>query len=52
MKIETERLSIIAITPEQLELWINDIPQLEKELACSYQAEPMEGIFKKSYPDN
>lgn len=47
MQIETERLNIIALTPEQLELWVNDIPELEKELNCSYQAEPMEGIFKE-----
>lgn len=45
--IETKRLSITALTPGQLELWINDIPMLEKELGCSYQAEPMKGVFKE-----
>ena len=47
MEIETERLRVAALTPEQLELWIYDIAQLEKELNCSYQAEPIEGIFKE-----
>lgn len=47
MKIETERLIIIALTPRQLELWVHNISKLETELKCSYQAEPMEGIFKE-----
>ncbi len=45
--IETERLKIVALNPEQLELWTNDILQLEQELKCSYQAEPIEGFFKE-----
>lgn len=47
MKIETERLYIIALTPEQLELWTNDTAELEKQLSCSYKAEPMEGLFRE-----
>lgn len=49
MKIETERLCIIALTPEQLELWTNDTAELEKQLSCSYKAEPMEGLFRELY---
>ncbi len=47
MKLETERLEITALTPEQLALWVQDLPALEKALDCSYQAEPVEGIFKE-----
>lgn len=47
MKIETERLELTALTPEQLEWWLNDCPRLEAELGCSYRAEPMEGIFRE-----
>lgn len=45
MIIETERLELIPLTPQQLKLWIDDIQTLEKELNCSYQAEPMSGLF-------
>lgn len=47
MKIETKRLELIALTPEQLGLWISDISRLEEELGCSYQAEPVEGVFRE-----
>lgn len=47
MEIETERLRITALTPEQLDWWLNDLPRLEEKLNCSYQAEPLEGIFKE-----
>lgn len=47
MQIETERLRITALTPEQLDWWLNDLPWLEEKLNCSYQAEPLEGIFKE-----
>jgi RimJ/RimL family protein N-acetyltransferase len=43
--IETDRLYLIPLTANQLKLWIEDIPTLEKELNCTYCAEPMEGIF-------
>lgn len=62
MKIETERLELIALTPDELKLWISDIPSLEKKLNCSYKGEPIDGFFldilKKQYeitikdPDN
>lgn len=45
MKIETERLEIIPLNPCQLKSWVEDISTLEKELNCSYKAEPMEGFF-------
>lgn len=45
MKIETKRLELIPLTPDQLKLWCYDIKSLEKELNCIYKAEPMEGIF-------
>ena len=45
MQLETERLCLIPLTAKQLQLWVEDIPALEKELNCRYQAEPMEGIF-------
>ena len=45
MKIQTERLELIPLTPNQLKLWIENIDELEKVLSCSYKAEPMEGFF-------
>ena len=45
MIIQTERLELILLTPNQLKLWIEDIPTLERELDCSYKAELMEGFF-------
>lgn len=45
MVIQTERLELIPLTLNQLKLWIEDIPTLEKELDCSYKAELMEGFF-------
>lgn len=47
MKIETERLEMIALTPDRLALWTNDTAKLEKEMDCTYLAEPMEGIFRE-----
>ena len=43
--IQTERLELIPLTPQQLRLWIEDITRLELELNGIYQAEPMEGFF-------
>lgn len=45
MILKTERLEITLLTPSQLKLWIEDIPALNKELNCTYKAEPMEGFF-------
>ncbi len=44
--IETERLRIVPLTPPQLALWTEDLPRLEAELACRYDAEPVEGLFR------
>lgn len=45
MIIETERLQLIPLLPQQLRAWIEDRPALERELNMTYQAEPLEGIF-------
>ena len=45
MIIKAERLELVPLLPYQLRLWVEDIAGLEKELNCSYQAEPMEGFF-------
>ena len=45
MQLETERLYLIPLTAKQIWLWVNDISALEQELNCSYQAEPMQGMF-------
>lgn len=47
MEIETERLHIIALTPDQLEQWTYNMGELEKELQCSYKGETMEGLFRE-----
>ena len=45
MILETERLELVPLLPRQLRLWVEDLLKLENDLKCSYQAEPMEGIF-------
>lgn len=45
LSIRTERLELLPLDSRQLALWTDDLPQLEAELACSYQAEPMQGTF-------
>lgn len=45
MVLETERLDLVPLLPNQLRLWVEDILKLEKDLKCSYQAEPMDGLF-------
>ncbi|RXI42134.1 N-acetyltransferase [Clostridium tetani] len=45
MMIQTERLELIPLTLNQLKLWSEDIPKLEKELDCYYKAEEMKGFF-------
>lgn len=43
--METERLELLPLNLRLLRLWAEDLPALERELSCSYQAEPMEGGF-------
>lgn len=45
MKIETERLELIALKPRQLKCWVDDITALEQELDVVYKAEPLNGFF-------
>ena len=45
MKIETERLELIPLTPHQLKLWIKDLSVLERKLDCIYKGEPLQGFF-------
>ena len=44
--IETDELTLYPLNAEELSLWVNDLPGLEKKLGWHYCAEPMEGIFK------
>ncbi len=46
MTIETDRLTLHALDARQLALWIKDMKSLERELYCTYEAEPMEGFFR------
>lgn len=43
--LETERLELHPLKVDELQLWIENLPKLEKLLSCSYEAEPLEGIF-------
>ena len=45
MTVETNRLTLVPLTAQQLKLWIENIAALEKELACSYDAEPLTDVF-------
>lgn len=46
MDIDTKRLKIIALTPSQLNILVNNISELERELDFSYNGQVIEGIFK------
>ena len=46
MKIDTDRLEIRLLTAEQLSLWLNDPPRLERVLECRYRAEPLAEGFR------
>lgn len=46
MEIETRRLKILALTPEQLDMLANNLSGFEDELACAYQGKGGEGCFK------
>lgn len=43
--LETIRLTLIPLDARQLRLWYHDLAALERELACTYRAEPPEGPF-------
>lgn len=45
--IETERLRLHALDPRELSLLLNDMGTLERELAFTYRAESVDGIFEK-----
>lgn len=45
MKINTQRLEIVALTSKQLDMWCNNIGDLENEFNCTYEGEPIEGVF-------
>lgn len=47
MEMETTRLKIIALTPDQLETLSTKVSALEKEFNCSYEGEAIEGSFQK-----
>ncbi len=47
MIVNTERLELAVLDARQIRLWLEDISTLEKELNCSYKAEPIEGFFRK-----
>lgn len=47
MTLETERLEIYALTPGELLLLAEDMAELEKSLAVTYRAEPVEGHFRE-----
>ena len=40
--IDTLRLRIFPLTPEQVRLWVEDLPALERELGYSYRGIPLE----------
>ena len=45
MKLDTERLELFALNARQMRLWLENLPELEKELNCSYKAELLEGDY-------
>lgn len=47
MTRETERLEIYALTPGELMMLAEDLPELEKSIGAVYKAEPVEGRFRE-----
>lgn len=45
MHLVTQRLYLVPLTAPQLQLWVQDMPALEKELDCHYRAQPVAGKF-------
>ena len=45
MKLEAQRLELVALTAKQLKLWLEDVKALEDELNCIYRGEPVLGHF-------
>lgn len=49
MKINIENgLYLYPLSSDELSLWLNNLPELEKKLNCTYCAEPLEGILRDS----
>lgn len=46
MKLKTERLHIVLLKPEQLELLVNNTFKLDSELECTYDGGEITGHFK------
>lgn len=44
--LETDRLCLVPLSAAQLNLWLTNLPLLEAELNCHYQAQPLEGFFR------
>lgn len=47
MQLTTKRLELVVLDARQLKLWTENLPLLEAELNCSYQAEPMADFFQE-----
>jgi len=45
LKLETERLDIVPLTEELMDLWLHNIGRMEQVMNCDYQAEPMSNWF-------
>lgn len=45
MKIATERLELLPLTPLQLGMWVENLTALAEDLHVTYEAEPMKGFF-------
>lgn len=43
--METERLELIPLSAEELRLWLDNLPALEKRKSCHYRAEEMTEEF-------
>ena len=49
MKINIEKgLYLYPLSSEELSLWLDNLPELEQKLNCTYCAEPLEGILRDS----
>ena len=47
VRLQTERLELVPLTALQLRKWLEHPDELERELMCSYRAEPLTGFFRE-----
>ena len=46
VKLQTKQLELVPLTGLQLQKWLEHPEELERQLMCTYRAEPLTGMFR------